>query len=989
MKKFYLLFCTLSALLLRGPVAGAQSSEPFNPFSAFKASAETWSMSKYGDAKPSLYTGAMHYSVPIYTYQDPDFTLPVSLEYNFDGYRPSQHSGTVGLGWNLNCGGVITRDIRGFPDDDAVAGGSDRGFVGYYRTAHDGNGFVSDSLGNNVYWSIYCNTISTQTPSEEAAHGINPFSHVPVYVYTTFPAGVPKPSGTVNYDLTPDIYHFSIPGHSGDFMFMPDGSVRVFNSDLPYGEVKVEFTPYGPGSRTPGNTYYCTFTITTGEGTQYEFGETGTMIDYSKSTHTYSTSTMPSISATAFHLKRIVAPNGRTMEFQYSSAKQVSVSGSVSYTPRYFDGNYQKSSDIEYVKTFSYYSVPEAVSIDGKTLIEFGYADRTSDECAPAYFDYEPTSAQPVILDWVDILSPKRLSSITVYNNDEVIVERASLVQSYAPYGTPKMFLDAVSTLKGGCHSFDYDRNKTFPKNDRQETDHWGFWNGRFLSDIRDIVQFSGSRYNQMTGIQKEADVAFARAGAMTRIDYPAGGYTEIEYEGHIAEKGLDEESSIYPSEGTASIPVGGLRVKKLINHDGESASGDTTSFAYGGGFLYKMPRYLFSLSMTYNTASGPGSEGFTFYTTVTGYNADCDFSVSRDENIGYASVIQSHPDQSGTETVFSVYEPGWCDEYLDNTSLFPYRYLAKRGVLSDYDHINEQYCSSTAPMIAATPFIDRCNMRGRVLRETTKDANCNTVRDVQYSYVTDSVHLNQVWWNDLDQFDCSPWTCYSPMLERETVTDYADDGTALTTVHIKEYNAAGQLSSERISSPQCPSDTLNTYYAYYHETQEPYSFRALPGALRYSVSTRCTGGSEYMVAGEWRNYTAEWVHTQPSEIISYKFSRYPVAGEAHARVVYNLGAPESTTFTRDTLFRITRADLPGGAWVEYDWDGNNIIQVRENAQGNATSYRWKDLVGVTEITAPSGRKEGADYDSRNRLWRRKDTAGRITESYQYKLKNE
>lgn len=383
--------------LATGTWALAQSSEPFNPFSAFKASAETWAMSKYGDAKPSLYTGTMHYSVPIYTYQDPDFTLPVSLEYNFDGYRPSQHSGTVGLGWNLNCGGVITRDIRGFPDDDAVGGGSDRGFMGYYRTAHDGNGFVSDSLGNNVYWSIYCNTISTQRPSEEAAHGINPFSHVPVYVYTTFPAGVPKPSGTVNYDITPDIYHFSIPGHSGDFMFMPDGSVRVFNSDLPYGEVKVEFTPYGPGSRTSGETYWCTFRITTGDGTQYEFGTNRETTDYSKSTITYSSTTMPSISATAFHLNKIIAPNGRTMEFDYSMKKMVSVSGSVSFTPTYSDGSYHRESQRNNVKAFSYFSVPEAIRVDDKILIEFGYADRTSDECAPAYFDYEPTDRKSVV----------------------------------------------------------------------------------------------------------------------------------------------------------------------------------------------------------------------------------------------------------------------------------------------------------------------------------------------------------------------------------------------------------------------------------------------------------------------------------------------------------------------------------------------------------------------------------------------------------------
>jgi uncharacterized protein RhaS with RHS repeats len=137
-------------------------------------------------------------------------------------------------------------------------------------------------------------------------------------------------------------------------------------------------------------------------------------------------------------------------------------------------------------------------------------------------------------------------------------------------------------------------------------------------------------------------------------------------------------------------------------------------------------------------------------------------------------------------------------------------------------------------------------------------------------------------------------------------------------------------------------------------------------------------------------DYSTPLVHIQPSSNTVYRFVLpHPVNGEAHAKAAYDLGASEQTTFTRDALFRITRADLPGGAWVEYDWDGNNIVRVRQNDGGNETRYSWKPLVGVTEITAPSGQKESADYDNRNRLWRRKDTAGRVTESYQYKLKNE
>ena len=62
-------------------------------------------MTRYGNLTPSLYTGAMTFSLPLYTYEDPDFTIP------------AQHSGTVGYGWRLNAGGVITREVRGLPDE--------------------------------------------------------------------------------------------------------------------------------------------------------------------------------------------------------------------------------------------------------------------------------------------------------------------------------------------------------------------------------------------------------------------------------------------------------------------------------------------------------------------------------------------------------------------------------------------------------------------------------------------------------------------------------------------------------------------------------------------------------------------------------------------------------------------------------------------------------------------------------------------------------
>ena len=74
-------------------------------------------MTRHGGLQHTLNTGTMSSSIPLYAYKAEDFEIPLSLDYSFDGYRPFVHSGTIGLGWFLNCGGVITRDVHGIPDD--------------------------------------------------------------------------------------------------------------------------------------------------------------------------------------------------------------------------------------------------------------------------------------------------------------------------------------------------------------------------------------------------------------------------------------------------------------------------------------------------------------------------------------------------------------------------------------------------------------------------------------------------------------------------------------------------------------------------------------------------------------------------------------------------------------------------------------------------------------------------------------------------------
>lgn len=75
-------------------------------------------MIRYGGGSyVNMYTGAASYAINLYTYKDRDFTIPISISYNGDGFMPGRNPGCVGTGWFLNVGGVITREVRGLPDE--------------------------------------------------------------------------------------------------------------------------------------------------------------------------------------------------------------------------------------------------------------------------------------------------------------------------------------------------------------------------------------------------------------------------------------------------------------------------------------------------------------------------------------------------------------------------------------------------------------------------------------------------------------------------------------------------------------------------------------------------------------------------------------------------------------------------------------------------------------------------------------------------------
>ena len=106
-------------LFLCSTVVTAQTYPQLANFNYVPPSASATSLGKFGDIPVGLYTGVPNISIPIYSYKgiDNGLSLDVSLDYHAGGIRVEEIGGNVGMGWALNAGGVITRTMRGEPDD--------------------------------------------------------------------------------------------------------------------------------------------------------------------------------------------------------------------------------------------------------------------------------------------------------------------------------------------------------------------------------------------------------------------------------------------------------------------------------------------------------------------------------------------------------------------------------------------------------------------------------------------------------------------------------------------------------------------------------------------------------------------------------------------------------------------------------------------------------------------------------------------------------
>ncbi|MBX2898878.1 MAG: hypothetical protein KF775_04485 [Cyclobacteriaceae bacterium] len=233
-------------------------------------------LTKYGDIPVSQYNGTANFSIPLWTIKSKDITVPISLNYHSGGIRLKEYAGWVGLGWTLDAGGVITRQLKGKDD------------------LNNSNWLDFKTQGQS---SVNTGQVQARTSTFKFQPG-SPNTPTPYIINTTKNEQFDLTStlqSIEGYDTEYDIFSYNFMGHTGKFLRTRNGNVVKLEkkSDL---------------------------IITFPDGTdQFKIKDTAGNLYYFNSYEIASLNPQEGIYITAWYLSKIVSPLGNEITFNYIS----------------------------------------------------------------------------------------------------------------------------------------------------------------------------------------------------------------------------------------------------------------------------------------------------------------------------------------------------------------------------------------------------------------------------------------------------------------------------------------------------------------------------------------------------------------------------------------------------------------------------------------------------------------------------------------------
>ncbi|MDJ1505192.1 hypothetical protein [Xanthocytophaga agilis] len=499
------------------------------------------SLGIFGNVPVSLYTGLPNVTIPIYTIQYRDITLPISLSYHGQGVKVDQEASLVGLNWALMAGGTITRTIRGFDD-------------------------IMDDNFRIGYPYVTSEVLAAYQETLPIAEG---------YGYHNQNV----------LDYTPDIFYYNIGGQSGKFILdkitSPPAGQKITIKGIPLDAQKISITYYSNSTPTVPTNLPGYWEIITADGMKYHFetkeftftrrsesgyaGPTGadadcisnnrTLVALEDYYHDYVYPNKDSKQVGSWQLDKITSISGASIDLTYDMESDYASLAPLMRTERN-SGSFITSGDG--TTTYSSQLITKERLLKQITFGDSKVEFITEDRADIAY-------VAPFTLSGGQYFTPKipqRLKQIKI-SNPSGFTKLFDFGYGYFNEGKSQEFLrlKLVSLLESNekKHQFMYDERMPLPSKNSFDKDHWGYYNGPWDNYNKALTQMPVMRYQAPTSqnyvllnpsrngrenfairrpdqgvvdqTSGQKDYPYLKAGILTRVVYPTGGLTNFDYE--------------------------------------------------------------------------------------------------------------------------------------------------------------------------------------------------------------------------------------------------------------------------------------------------------------------------------------------------------------------------------------------------------------------------------------------------------------------------
>lgn len=982
----------------------------------FVTSPNMASIQQSTDIPISYFTGTPTIDIPLYDFDVYNHKFPISISYHPAGIRPEQRPGWLGVGWNLNIGGQITRKINGLIDEGKLK-------------------WVSmEEYNDSAYMYNYSDLSSSDWDSQFfILNVLNSKEHVETLQNS--------------YDLEPDEFDFSFMGYSGSFYLNHQGNwVVKCSSHLVVDSVVLDEVPIRLGNTHFNMTHSKMiggFRITAEDGTRYYFGYSPNAVEL---TGQFYDQYYTHWNATSWQLTRIVFTNNEEISLSYERGELTNQMWCdiINYTIVQNGNGFGCGESLE--KDSTYLMSSSLTSPVFLTKVEFplGNIQIESNEVnqlpyqpskyftwrklgynSPDSFGFLPLNtcntlyqkfyyyliygvrANDTPIDLYNaepyykrLKKGRILDAIKVFDCNNELISNISFEYYNRGDIAHRPFLKKVSNSYKwiGAYRFEYKNMYSMPEYLTGKIDHWGYYNGRSLNYRYSV----GEEYFN----SREPNPNTCDYGIITRIKHPTGGYSRFEFEPNDCSAYLRNNRSVVWQLDSIRL-AGGNRIKRIFI----SSTGDSIDEVMEREFIYKK-NYVSNLgtpTLSSGVLVGIPSYQYDNYEIRSYKNTSikCSLNVkcansslfsggnnSQGSQIGYSEVVEKFHDGSFNVYKYSNFDNGYFDEqpcatfYGTRTDFAKYSSREQdRGLLLEKAYY------------------------GKVFNLIKKEENSYDLRHENGRFVR-AIHWNvKPSCNQL--FPIAEASSYKvfldcPRLSSTIVTDYAGNSMASTATQIS-YNQYNQVSTE--VQQLDIYNSLFTYYTYLWETDSSGNcnnfnlMSPLKTIQKRQYSTR-TGyipvdkkefNYSFLNSGRLCLPTQEIRYYNTYNTVDTCFATYNSSG----RLTSLKDGDQEKVFIWGYSGQYLVAEIENSSLNEITsivtnlgqismcpvFDSNTINNLRlQLPQAHITTYLYKPLIGMVAKTSPNGITEYYKYGNTHKQWLNSifDTEGHPVKVFNY-----